>query len=807
MLAANAAPPDRWCGPALQRTLVARNLDAPTLPLTARFLVFMALVLVVGCAAAPPTGSAPQTDTATALQMAVDTKSAADAPDTTADTGPLDAELADGFDAAPPDATSDAEATAVSDAADTTPTTTFSITTPLNFGPGLLHVRLIDYSTPVNEPTPSDVILFNAPSPLPAKVTAIVPPGIWLPTAAWFGLDGQLIASSLNGTASGVITVTPGQAAPKSIAIAINTPVDKTMCITPPINPFFSAAGAYIVPFTDLGVSHLLEGLAWNGKWWMAANVEGIGSVNLASAGKNIDAWAPSKIGDCRHIARENARLFCSERGPAIRWMDVDPATNQMVQQGAIQLAPTAHAEGIATSAGQLYIALHAAGIAQVAVQSPGIPVLYAQGLVADAWAIAVLPDGKVIVADGPAGLKVLAPLQNGKTTVLSQLALPGLSAHLAVSGQTVAVGALGGGLHLVTVNAAGKLTLLGTLPAGPWPAVGVDVKDGMAYVAAGRALLAVPVPAAPVGQLSAVSATLTDSYTSLDVRAEGNLAYTAEYAYIRALMLDPTPPVAGPVAIHEAETWTKSGAVGSKVKFEAWLWNAGATPLEVAEIMVTDMNTAAIPPGNAEVPKPLKIAPGASAKLSVSILKTQPGPQQWLLNFASNDPARPWASTKLTESPLVGNGDVLPKLAYQDKDAKLVSVNDLAAGKPLLLIVASENCPVAYERLAAIAAQAQPWLSTGKIVAVNINPTDDPKTKEVGGFKLPFPELYAPLTSATVGDWSEIADSLLALPGKGPIPPLPLVFVANAQGVFIYSHLGYAPAALNDALMAVGGP
>ncbi len=807
MLARNVLPPANLAGPTRQRTLVLRNLDALLLLLSARFQVLIALVLLLGCTAAPPAATAPQADTTAALVAVDDAKDAPDAPVTAADTAPADSQLVDVVDAAPLDATAGPDDAAVTSPADTTPATTFSITTPLNFGPGLLHLRLIDYSTPVNEPTPSDVILFNAASPLPAKLTAIVPPGIWLPTAAWFGLDGQLIASSLDGATAGVITVTPDQAAPSAIALSINTPVDKSMCIAPPINPYFSAAGAYIVPFTDLGVSHLLEGLAWNGKWWMAANVEGIGSVNLASAGKNIDAWAPSKIGDCRHIARDNARLFCSERGPAVRWMDVDPTTNQMVQQGAIQLAPTAHAEGIAALQGKLYVALHAAGIALVAANPSGTPMLYAQGLVADAWAVAVLPDGKVIVADGPAGLKVLAPLQNGQTTVLSQLALPGLSAHLAVSGQTVAVGALGGGLHLLTVNAAGKLTLLGTLPAGPWPAVGVDVKDGMAYVAAGRALLAVPVPAAPVGQLSAVSATLTDSYTSLDVRAEGNLAYTAEYAYIRALKLDPTPPVAGPVAIHEAETWTKSGAKGSKVKFEAWLWNAGSAPLEVAEIVVTDMNTAAIPAGNAEVSKPIKIAPGASAKLSVAIVKTQAGPQQWLLNFASNDPARPWASTKLTESPLVGNGDVLPKLAYQDKDAKLVSVNDLAGGKPLLLIVASENCPVAYERLAAIAAQAQPWLSTGKIVAVNINPTDDPKTKEVGGFKLPFPELYAPLTSPAVGDWSEIADSLLALPGKGAIPPLPLVFVANAQGVLIYSHLGYAPAALNDALMAVGGP
>ena len=694
----------------------------------------------------------------------------------------------------------------VADAAAVTPVTTITVATTLALGPGLLHVRLIDYSTPVCSPTPGDVVVWNAAVDLPTQVTIAIPPGVWLPSAGWLGADGKILASSQIGDTSGLLTVLPGQYAPKNITVSINTPPDKGVCAAPPPNTFLSAASAFMVPFSNLGVSHLLEGLAWNGQWWMAANVEGIGRVSLPTNGKGVEGWTQVPLGDCRHLTRDNTRFFCSERGPSLKWMDIDPASNQMTQEGAIALSKDVHAEGMEAVNGQLYVALHEAGIALTPTDASAPVVTYAKGLVVDAWHVAALADGKVVVADGMAGVKVLAPLQKGQTSVLSQLALPGLCAHLAVSGSTVAIGALGGGLHLVKVDAAGKLALLGTLPAGPWPVAGVDIQGDKAYLAAGRALLAVPIPAAPLSPLGAVSATLTESFMSLDVRAFGDLAFTAEYAYVRALKLAPTPPAAGPIIVHEQEAWGKLTSVGQKVAFEVWLWNPGAKPLQLKQLNVSELDATVLPATGYDPIAPQQVAPGASVRVVVNVTKTKMGPQQWLLNIETDDPARLWAVTKLTESPLVRVGDPLPPLSYADETGKLQSVQSLAAGKPLLLIISAETCPVSFERLAAVAAHAQPWLNAGKIAAVAINSTDAPTMKEIGGFKMAFPELFATLTSPLVGGWSEVADSILQVPGQGPIPPLPLVYVVDAKGAVVYANLGYAPAGLQAALELVGG-
>ncbi len=706
-------------------------------------------------------------------------------------------------DAATLDATVSAPDGVLGDVPGPAPVTTITIKSTATLGPGILHVRLMDYTTPVCEPTPADIVVFNGASALPAEVTVIVGTGVWLPVAAWLDLNGKPTYTSWSGDGNGVLTVLPGQHAPKQLSLTISASNGKPVCTAPAANTFLSASSAYVVPFSDLGVSHLLEGLAWNGSWWMAANVEGIGRVNLPANGKGVDGWTPLHIGDCRHLTRDGTRLYCTERGANLKWLDVDPATNASKGQGDLAIGTGIHAEGLTAANGSLYVTLHEAGVAVLPLPAAGAPIVYAKGLVADAWQVGLLPDGKVVVADGAAGLKVLAPFVNGKTTVLSALPLPGLSAHLAMEGQTVAVGALGGGMHLIDIAATGQATLLGSLPAGPWPVAGVDLHGGMAYLAAGRALLAVPVPQKPVGLLSALTATLTDAFMSLDVHAAGNQAFTAEYAYVRALKLDPAPPPPGALAVYEQQTWAKVGKVGTPITFDVWVWNPGQAPLELTKQSVTEVDGLPVPSTFA-VPGPLSVAPGQSVKLTVQVTKSSPAPQQWRFNAATNDPARAWLATVLTETPLLAHGDAMPALALPDKTGKIQDVGSFAGGKPMVVFVSSETCPVAMERGAAIAAHIQPWLKSGKLAAVTINPTDLPDMKEVGTFKFPFVELFPVLTKQLQGGWSDIADSLLAQPGMGPIPPLPLVYVVDANGKIVYAHLGYAPAALQDAIESV---
>ena len=77
----------------------------------------------------------------------------------------------------------------------------------------------------------------------------------------------------------------------------------------------------------------------------------------------------------------------------------------------------------------------------------------------------------------------------------------------------------------------------------------------------------------------------------------------------------------------------------------------------------------------------------------------------------------------------------------------------------------------------------------------------------EDGTIQSPFPELFTPLTTSDSAVYSTVADGSLALPGVGPIPPLPHIYVIDAAGKIAYAHLGYAPVPLKQAVAAAMAP
>jgi hypothetical protein len=716
-------------------------------------------------------------------------------------------------DAAEPGADGAADGDASADVAAPGHVTTFTITVAagLALPPGRLHVRLVNYIVPVGQPTPYDDVIFDGTVDLPTTVTAVVPSGTWWPIVGWLDSGDKPLATNFSCDKSSVFTVSASQPAPDQIQLTLNSLGNPPSCPSQPPPAFLGEVSSYIVPFTDTGVTHLLEGVAYNGLWWIASNADGFGRVDLPGNGKQVSNWQSLGQGMCRHIARRENRLFCSQRDPSIVWVDLDPVSNAVTGKGELALPAGVHAEGILVEGDTLYATLHSQGLVAVPLNPPGPPVLLQAPGLNDAWHVAALGGGNLVVANGSAGIAIVKP-QNGKLTVLATLPLPGLSAHVAVQGTTIAVGALGGGLHLIDAADPTKPVLLGTLPAGPWPIVGVDLQDGMAYAAAARGVMAVPVPKQPVAQLAAIAFTPTDLFMTLDARVVGDVLLTAEYGLVRALTVKGTQPPSGlPMAIAEAQTWAPVVAVGANAQYTVYVWNPGAAPLHLSHLNVHQtppnaQSTALGPPLPFTAPDTVTIAPGQTVAIALTVQKLAIGVQDAVLRLQSDDPYKPFLSVHLTESPLLNLGKPLPALSYQDAKGKLTDAVAQLAGKPGLLIVTAASCPVALERTGALLQEFGALIAGGKLNALLLNPWDKPGVVEMGTVPIPFTELFSALTSNDDTQHSAVSDELLALPGLGPVPPLPHLFVLDAKGNVTYAHLGFAPVPLRDAVKLVLG-
>ena len=690
-------------------------------------------------------------------------------------------------------------------------TFTIGVAAGITLPPGRLHVRLVNYIVPAAQPTPYDDVIFDGAATLPATVTAVVPNGTWWPIVGWLDAEDKPLATNFSCDKSSVFTVSASQPAPDQIQLTLSVLGNPPACSSQPPTPFLGEVSSYIVPFTDTGVTHLLEGLAFNGLWWIASNADGFGRVDMPDGGKQLNNWQSLGQGMCRHIARRDNRLFCSQRDPSIVWVDLDPASNAVTGKGELALPAGVHAEGIVVVGDTLYAALHSQGLVAVPLNPPGTPVLLQAPGLNEAWHVAALAGGNLVVANGGSGIAIVKP-QNGTLTVLATLPLPGLSAHLAVQGTTIAVGALGGGLHLIDAADPAKPVLLGTLPAGPWPIVGVDLLDGMAYAAAARGVMAVPVPKQPVGQLAAIAFTTTELYMTLDAHVVGDLVLTAEYGLVRSLTVKGAQPPPGlPMAIAEAQTWAPVVAVGASAQYVTYVWNPGAAPLHLSHLNVHQtppnaQSTAIGPPLPFTAPQTVTIAPGQTAAIALAVQKVAVGVQDAVLRLQTDDPYKPFVSVHLTESPLLNLGKPLPPLSYQDAKGQLTDAVAQLAGKPGLLIVTAASCPVALERTGALLQEFGGLIAGGQLNALLLNPWDKPNVVEMGTVPIPFTELFSALTSNDNTQHSAVSDELLALPGLGPVPPLPHLYVLDAKGNVTYAHLGFAPVPLHAAVSQVLG-
>jgi hypothetical protein len=148
---------------------------------------------------------------------------------------------------------------------------------------------------------------------------------------------------------------------------------------------------------------------------------------------------------------------------------------------------------------------------------------------------------GKVYVAYGSAGLRILDVSSPAQPVLLSTLPLPGESRGIVVKGTTAYVAAMDSGVHVVDVTtpaSPSKLTTIATSRAR-----GITLNGNQVYVAtrdSGLVILDVTTPASPVW-LSSVRGLDVEN-----VAANGNVVGTSFYSSIRFYdVTDPANPVA----------------------------------------------------------------------------------------------------------------------------------------------------------------------------------------------------------------------------------------------------------------------
>lgn len=565
-------------------------------------------------------------------------------------------------------------------------------------------------------------------------------------------------------------------------------------------------------PSTQAGGAHLLDAIQAGPKLWVAGHADSWISFDLdgQSPASGLAGWQPQGKGLCARVERVGTRLFCSARRDQLATATIDLKTGAAKDFALIQMLPDARGDGMAEVDGALVVAAHQLGLVAHMADPPyvskpldvnaatGVPPLL------DPWDIARFGNTGVVVADGEHGLQV------GKVTAVSPLTLqmyahlplPGLSAFVEVVGQQVLVASPSGRLTVVDLSKPTQPIVQST-QALPSPVFAATAVAGVAVAAAGSHLYAFDLPplAAPTGPLKWRGLLRSWNY-SLDVEPYGaGGIVSAEFAALRTLAVDPKAATV-PRLVVPKSLFVRAGAVGLPLSATLDVWAAGGevTIEEVRWRQGGDVQQPAVVVAGTTVVKQ-----GAAKTLHLALPKTVKGQTGHLLELVVSGGAT--EVLQVQETALLGPGDPLPPLAFQDAQGNPVDVQAHIQGKPAVVIVAAHTCPVALVGLAAIVAELRLLVQSGTVAAVAIDPWDKPiDAKEALALDVPFPVLYSALTTADNHNYSSLQQQTLALPTSSA-GSMPMVFVVDAKGTIVEATAGYEPLRLKRGLQSLGVP
>ncbi len=678
-----------------------------------------------------------------------------------------------------------------------------------SLGPG-------DFSDPANS-----VVCDTVDLALPMVVECAIPAGKWFVFASTFssnaGFQGGGMACSATGKAW-TVSSAAGTPLVQDVDLVLSGPKEKIQsCFPIQTGPPFAGKSAFsevvsvATPPTAAGGAHLLQAVVWDQRMWVAGAQDGIVSFDFPKTPPNpapsLQNWQVHGEAFCDRLARADNVVFCSSRSALVKAVSLGPE-QAVLSKTLISLDDSPCVEGMAASNGLLYLAAHGQGLRAISATAPfAAKVVQNPPELNDAWDIAALQVGsagnghRLLVADGANGLRLL-DVEGAKALapiVLASLPLPGRAAFLDVKDNRVAVGALGGGVHLVDVTPQNKLILLGSSQL-PSDVYGVALHGSRLVAASGHQVVAWLMPA--IGQQGPlqVAGLLPSKYFALDVKSFGADLLSAEFQAVRLLKLDATMQQAAALVVPLLVT-APATKVGDAIQTSLRLTNLGGSPATFGKLLFREVKGAA----GLELSTPQPLGPGQSVTLPIAAPKTIKGLQEHELALSTNDPSQLQVGVMLIEVTWLQPGDPLPVVQYQDAAGKLVDVNKLFQGKVGVLIVGAHTCQVAFLGLASAGTALLPLLLDGQIAAAAVDPWDLPSVPEAKALTLPFPMLYSPLTTPDGHDGSEVLDSKLGQPIKYG-PPMPIVYVVGKDGKIALAQWGWETGLILDAIQAAKG-
>lgn len=645
--------------------------------------------------------------------------------------------------------------------------------------------------------------LWSGPAPaLPAAVWVELPAGKWMLAAMVIKPDAKFPTAGGMACGDGALLALQGSATPQAAVInlvdAENLGNISALCGTPDpaVGPALLKAQSEIqTPPTAAGGAHFMNALVFDDRLWVAGSQDGYVSFDFPGGLPVKSGFAGWKVHGgpvCNRIVRVQNSLFCSSRSGYLQIMELNAlqAKTQLHQkwlggEGTVT-------EGMALQQGALYVAMHKNGVAAVQPDAPyGKIAVVSPPQLTQAWDAAAVGSEFLVVANGGLGLAVLdvGGIKKQAPVVVGQLALPGVAAYLATQGSLVAVGAMGGGLHLVDIGTTGQPKLRATLHS-PINVYGVTLAGQQVFAAAGHAILAADVPPLDAVGPWRARGSLFAHHFALDVDTHGDGLLTAEFQSVRRLTVNLQAAAQGPAMIVGSHLPSAVAPVGGKLSLTVPIHNAGAAVLTVSSMEWAETAGVTLIPFQAK--GPWKIAPGTTLPITIEPPKQLKGILQHQLIVHSDDPNQAQHYIMHVESTWLQAGDTLPVMpAYQDAGGSVYNIPAYFKGKVSVLLIGAQSCPVAFQALASASRDLAPLVKQGKIAVLAVNPWDTPSTPEAAALDLPFPLVYSGLTTKDNHDWSEVLDVELGQPVLSG-PPMPIVYVVGKDGKLALAKWGY---------------
>lgn len=409
-------------------------------------------------------------------------------------------------------------------------------------------------------PQPLGTPLWQGPMPLlPASLWVELPAGSWILAAIVLPPGAKEPTAGGMVCAAGAPLVLVGAGPIQQLAISLADPGKvsniNVLCQEPlpPVAPALLVEQSFVqTPPALSGGAHFMNALVYGDRLWVAGSQDGYVSFDFPAGAPNsagLANWTLHGGPMCNRVLRLDDTLFCTSRAAYLHILQLGASqSKKQLQQKWLPLA-NAVTEGLALQQGLVYVAAHKAGLTAL---QPAPPYLH-KDLVSppgldEAWDVAAIGSDYLAVAQGSKGLGIfqVAASQQLAPQGVAQLKLPGIAAYLHVQGGLVAIGALGGGLHLVDVSLPSRAKLRASL-ASPSNVYGVALQGNQVFAAAGLAVLAADVPALADGGPLRVRGALASKHFAFDVDPHLGGLLTAEFQSVRRIQLNPAAPLEVP--------------------------------------------------------------------------------------------------------------------------------------------------------------------------------------------------------------------------------------------------------------------